>query len=115
MSRSHIEPWSSNPEWATCRRCGSVMVKTNTHECPPPYVVRTIWRGQPEDDGVEIRAHDSEAAAIRYADLHDSDRHEMGIVQDGLEVEVTAPDGTTARFQIEGQMVPSYTADEVTT
>lgn len=113
MSRGHIKPWTSNPKWGDCHRCGAFMVTVAVHECPPAYTVRTIWRGQPEDDGVEVRAHSGEDAAIRYADRHDSDRHEMGIVRDGLEVEVTAPDGTTARFKIEGEMVPSYTAEEI--
>lgn len=107
-----IVPWITNPAYGDCRRCEAFAVKVDSHRCPPTYRVFAPDFSE-EENAVEVPAHSAEDAAVRYADRYDSDHHEMGILRDGLTVTVIAPTGARARFNLTGESVPSYSAEEV--
>lgn len=107
-----IKPWTTSQEWGDCRRCETIGVRIAFHVCPPAYRVFDPACCE-EFDAVEVRAHDAESAALKYAERHDPDRHEYSILRDGLTVLVVSPTGERQRFELTGESVPSYSAEAV--
>lgn len=107
-----IVPWITNPDYGDCRRCEAFAVKVASHRCPPTYRVFDPDFSE-EANAVEVPARSAEDAAVRYADRYDSDHHEMGILRHGVTVTVIGPDGGRTRFNLTGESVPSYSAEEV--
>jgi hypothetical protein len=110
---SFIKPWYYNPKYGDCNRCGAFLVTLATHQCTPTWRVFDADYCE-EEDAKEVCARDAKDAAIKYADRFDSDHHEYGILQHGITVTVIGPDGARTRFNLTGESVPSYWAEEVT-
>lgn len=107
-----VVPWKTDSKFGDCHRCGAFAITVAVHKCPPTHRVFVPDYSE-EADAVEVPAFDAEAVALKYADRYDSDRHEMGILHDGLTVVVIGPDDTRTRFRLTGETVPSYEAEEV--
>lgn len=107
----HLRPWISSPEYFSCTRCDAGMVSLN-HACPPQWSVLAEGGGY---EPYSVFAHSAESAAIRYARLEDSDRHDCQIETSGLQVIVTpvGHGGEGGRFHLSGETTVEYRAHEL--
>jgi len=92
-----------------CKICGQYDW-TKGHQCPPVF---TVWEyGMDEDvDGKKVFATDAERAAEKYCT---NDVYREAEWNQYYEVLVRTPTGVLHKYEMNGEMVPEFTASEVT-
>lgn len=102
-----------------CNTCKEFMTfGRSSHRCQPKFfcwvehIDGTAYMQQ--EDSWTVHAYDAEAAAEKFSEQWDWQDCEPLMLNGAAMVLVTAMDGETKRFSIEGEMVPSYHAREWT-
>lgn len=104
--------------WGKCPLCGDYGFLDDgfmRHRCKPEFECR--METDDADDWRTVRASDAEGAAERFASQHDADCGDYPIVygrDDDFFVLVRTPGAETfEKWEVRGEMVPSYQASKV--
>ena len=94
---------------AWCKDCEDYMLYPSSHVCPPMFLSELI---DGYSEAHPTRAHNAQAAAEKFCELHDAGG-DYDIISTGeAEVRVTDPrTGEVTLWDITAESVPSYSAN----